>query len=277
MSKISQLPEDRWVEAQADSSDEYLYEEPVKPDDEHLFEETAPTEVSTEANADIPPPAVTQQLPEVNIDQAVARINELANQTIYEGHTRIGEYVLQTFFNNDHQLAQSKNPFKTSPSYRTLCKREDLLISPANLNRSVRVAIQERFFQEKELDVQNLTFTHKAVLVRIPNNPEEVEFVRNLLNNPGTTRELSDMVKNFLPGLASPREPDATKIIVSHLFSLKKYIEKHEFNGNQIQALNFQNMREATKQRLPEEVLVMEAKMESIHNIITEIKTALNI
>lgn len=244
MSETPQILQEQLLEGPANLREEYLFEELDGPDDDS-FEETTTIQVSAEGNPDILPPTTTQQPPEVDIDQAVIRINELANQTLYQGSVQIGEYVLQTFFHDDYELAHSKHPFKNA-SYRTLCGREDLLISPANLNRMVRVAIQERFFQAHGLNVQNLSFSHKAALVRIQNNPAKIEFVQNLIANPVSTRQLSEMAKEFI-SLSSNGGSNGSRKIIFQLASLEKWFSKSNFNGIQIDTAAIQRMRQKGK------------------------------
>lgn len=274
MSETPQIQAEQLVEVPASPSEEYLSEEPDSPDD-GSSEETTTTQVSAEATPDTPPPATTQQPPEVDIDQAVARINELAIGTLYQGSAQIGEYVLQTFFNNDPELAQSKHPFKNA-SYRTLCGREDLLVSPANLNRMVRVAIQERFFRAEGLDVQTLSFSHKAALVRIPNIPAKIEFVRNLIAGPVSTRQLSDRVKELLLSLPSNGHPDGSRKIIFQLASLEKWVSKNNFNDIDIDTEVLQRMKQKGKIALLERTQTVETQLVAINRVLSQIKEALN-
>ena len=85
------------------------------------------------------------------IDDAVQFINEKANETLYKGSIEIGEYILEHFFNGDPKLASSKNP-KKQQSFNKLCDRNDLIVHPNQLGLMVRVASQEKYFIEKEID-----------------------------------------------------------------------------------------------------------------------------
>ncbi len=73
------------------------------------------------------------------IDHAVEHMNEIVNKSVYSGMMEIGRYVLEKFFDNDIEEATSKNPRKPD-SYKKSCRREDLMISVADLSMALRVA-----------------------------------------------------------------------------------------------------------------------------------------
>jgi len=143
-------------------------------------------------------PAVDKAL----VNAAVKFINEKANETLYKGSEEIGAYILKKFFDNDIQQAASRNPRKPA-SYRALCEHPNLVIKPEALSVMVRVAAQEKFFLDKKLDVKKLSYSHKAELVKIPNDDKKLKLVKNIVSNPVSVRKLqeriSKMRKEILP------------------------------------------------------------------------------
>ena len=130
------------------------------------------------------------------IDQAVPNfINDKYNENAYKMAIEIGAYVLKYFFNNDISLAASKNPNKPT-SYRALCRNERLIPRPEALSVMVRVAAQEKSpFLEKDLDTASLSYSHKAELVKLPNDAAKVKFVKSVMQKALSSRELEQKVK----------------------------------------------------------------------------------
>lgn len=140
----------------------------------------------------------------------------------------------------------------------------------------VRVAIQERFFEAQELNVQNLSFSHKAALVRIPNIPEKVDFVRDLIANPVSTRQLSERVKELLLSLPSNGHPDGSRKIIFQLASLEKWVSKNNFNDNDIDTEVLQRMTQKGKRALLERTQTLETQLVAINRVLNQIKAFLN-
>ena len=134
------------------------------------------------------------------IEEAVSFINETLNKTMYKGAEEIGAFVLKGFFDNNIDAASSRAPKKPA-SYRRLCEREDLLLSPKQLSVMVRVAAQESFLSESGVDASGLSYTHKAELVKLPNTDDKLILIREALENGLTTRALEARVREI-------RQPD---------------------------------------------------------------------
>jgi|GEM_PF-5141560 len=141
-------------------------------------------------------PVKEEPIDEELIQEAVIFINETLNKTIYKGAQKIGSFVLKKFFNNDINAAASRSPHKAA-SYRRLCEREDLLLSPGQLSVMVRVAAQEQFFSDSGLDVTALSYTHKAEFVKLQNSEAKLELVRETLEKGYSTRTLEKRVKEI--------------------------------------------------------------------------------
>lgn len=152
------------------------------------------------------------------IDDAVAFINETASETIYKGSIEIGEYILENFFGGDLKFASSKNPKKVS-SFNKLCEREDLTVHPNRLGLMVRVASQERFLVEKKVNTEGLSYTHKAILVKLDNTKEKINTIEKCIAEEWSTRDLDDEIKRLIQGL-----PASTNL--SLIRTTKRYITK---------------------------------------------------
>lgn len=152
------------------------------------------------------------------IDDAVEFINEKVNETIYQGSIEIGEYILENFFEGNAQLAASKNPNKNH-SFNQLCKRDELTIHPNRLGLMVRVACQERYFLENEIDTTDLSYTHKASFVKVKDGKEKINLVKKCIEKEWTTRQLEDEIKEHLNTLPSTSKPSLIR-------TTKKYINK---------------------------------------------------
>lgn len=152
------------------------------------------------------------------IDDAVAFINEKVNETIYQGSIKIGEYILENFFEGDLKLASSKNPRKKT-SFNNLCENEELTIHPNRLGLMVRVACQERYFSENEIDTRGLSYTHKASLVKVEEDEKKINLAKDCINEKWTTRQLEDAIKKYLNTLPPTSNPSLIR-------TTKKFINK---------------------------------------------------
>lgn len=127
------------------------------------------------------------------IDQSVAYINNKANETLYKGAIEIGSYLLKHFFNDDIELATSKNPRKPK-SFKALCRHKHLAVPYTTLTIMVRVAAQERFFKKFHVDTDKLSYTHKSDLVKLENTPEKLDIANRCILQNLSTRELSALI-----------------------------------------------------------------------------------
>lgn len=168
-------------------------------------------------------PIVSPQSAEVDqtlVNNAVHFINEKANEHVYKAYEEIGIYLLEKFFNNDVSLASSKNPRKPA-SYSELCRREDLAIHPARLGVMVRVAAQENFFRSEKLPSEKLSYTHKAELVKLPDDQRKIDLAKECIKKSLSTRQLAERVSEILKEM--PRSaPVPLKLLESKLSDTKK-------------------------------------------------------
>lgn len=138
-----------------------------------------------------PVPAVVDV--EALVNEAVANINDIFRRTVYDGVLEIGQYLLEHFFNNSIEDATSRNPQKRV-SYRKLCEREDLLVHPGRLSEMVRVAAQEKFLTDSEINPEALSYTHKAELIKLPNDALKIGLANKTVAENLSTRALGELV-----------------------------------------------------------------------------------
>jgi hypothetical protein len=123
------------------------------------------------------------------IDEAVRFINEKANEAVYTSSIEMGAYILSHFFGDDVQLATSRNPRK-SVSYSKLCHHPELAVKPETLGVMVRVAAQEKFFADEDVNTEGLTYSHKAQLVKFVNDDKKIKLVEEILEQTWSVRQL---------------------------------------------------------------------------------------
>jgi hypothetical protein len=134
------------------------------------------------------------EVEETQIENAVTWINDKIKTNVYGTYLDIGNYILETFFNNDFDQVKSFNPHKTS-SFRKLAEREDLLIKKTHLHNSVRVAIQERLLLPTVQSIGQLTFTHKTALLPLKSLDKKKELIEMAVHENWSVSKLKDNVK----------------------------------------------------------------------------------
>ena len=106
-------------------------------------------------------------------DEAVEKINAIAHKSVERGMEEIGAYLLAEAFNNKLAAVRSKNPRKRV-YFNTICEHPRLHVDPRRLGEAVKAAALSQLLKERELDLSNLSFTHKVHLARIPDHEKMV-------------------------------------------------------------------------------------------------------
>jgi hypothetical protein len=186
---------------------------------------------------------------EEKIDAAVKHINELANKTIYKGSIEIGDYILRQFFENDIDQATSKNP-KKQASFKKLCEREDLTVNPSQLGLMVRVASQESFLSGKEIDLGQLSYTHKASLVKLGNDDQKTEMIKRCIKHKWGTRQLDDAIKKHLESLPSSSKPSLIRTTKKYITKIDGVLATFSDTELNLDAIDFNDMTEEKRNGL---------------------------
>ena len=112
------------------------------------------------------------------VDEAVEWIRDTALENIKKTFVEVGNYILKKFFNDDIELARSKNPFKNA-SFRALAERcgtADFPVSKTWLNNAVGVALMTRQLPSTKSAFKLLAPTLQETLLPLK-DPERVEKV----------------------------------------------------------------------------------------------------
>jgi len=137
------------------------------------------------------------------IDESVEFINETA-AAVVNAAIGIGEHLLTRFFNNDIELATSRNPYKKT-SYKMLCERPDLMVTQRELGSMIRVAAQERFFRSIELNTCMLSYTHQKYLTRLPDTETKAALAEECIQTGLPSRQLYNRISE----IKNQSEPEA--------------------------------------------------------------------
>ncbi len=165
------------------------------------------------------------------VDKAVKLINEKASKTVYKGYLEIGEYLLLNFFNNDIKEASSKNR-KKAVSFQELRKRPDLEVHPSSLSRMVRVASQERYFIQRNVNTDGLSYSHKIELIKLDNDEKKLQLVEMCIKEKMPYIKFAEIVFETRQKGNGEKEPSPLKLISSANRLVDRLIE-----GSQIQTL----------------------------------------
>lgn len=185
------------------------------------------------------------------IDQSVEFINSKANETLYKGSIEIGNFLLKHFFNDDIRIANSKNPKKTK-SFKALCRHKDLAVPYTTLTIMVRVAAQERFFIENEIDAEKLSYTHKSDMVRLENTPEKIEIAKECIEKKLSTRELSRLVGDKRQKALENKKQLKEESPFSNIATIEQLLNKSIKSELVTDIVKLRGMHQKTRQDLKE-------------------------
>ncbi len=198
------------------------------------------------------------------IDEAVAKINDMAQETVFKGSIAIGDYVLDTFFKGDINLAASKNP-KKQASFNKLCERKDLLIPPNQLALMVRVASQEKFLKEKlsEADIEKLHYTHKKLLVKLDNGTIKANIAKKCIDEGWASRELDEEIKKKFRQIKKGRTPTLIQTTRKYIKKVDAVLDTVDDSALNIDETDLQKMSVEKLKDLKKDVSQLKGKIES--------------
>ena len=212
----------------------------------------------TETNPETETEAIVA-IDEALIDKSVEFINKTIVKTFFKGSLEIGEYLLEHFFDNDIELASSRNPHKPV-SFQALCKRPDLGIHPSTLSRMVRVASQERYFVMSKAKVDELSYSHKLEFIKLPNDKKKIRLAEKCIREKMSCRKLSETIFETRKKTKGVLELSPLKLISN----VDKLIE-----GTQIPTLlskpdKLESMRSKTRTEMRERANNLLERMETL-------------
>lgn len=170
-------------------------------------------------------PSLDEAVDKQFIEESVEFINEKANETLYRGSLEIGEFLLKHFFNDDIELASSRNPRKPK-SYKALCNHKELAVPYTTLTIMVRVAAQERFFKANNINTNKLSYTHKADLIRLNNDDVKLELTHKCIANKLSTRQLSQLVNKKRRQILEDKKSDQDETAFKNILRIDQLINR---------------------------------------------------
>jgi hypothetical protein len=141
------------------------------------------------------PPDVPEVVDTELVEKSVAFINGIVNDTAEKSSRVIGKHILETYFDNDPELARSHNPKKTA-SYAALQSSPDLLLSASSLNNLVRVEIQRDYLTSNGIDLTKLSYSHQLRLARLPDGRGKLTLAKRATEQKWSVRVLEEKVKD---------------------------------------------------------------------------------
>ncbi|NOY68808.1 MAG: hypothetical protein GXP53_04860 [Deltaproteobacteria bacterium] len=123
------------------------------------------------------------------VDDAARLINQTVKSMVLNASLRIGDHLLTVFFHNDIKRATSVNAHK-NVSLSSLCNRPDISLDRKDLGLMIKLAAQERFIRQIDFNTDDLNYTHRKYLTRLPDGEMKINLVDECANNGMTTRQL---------------------------------------------------------------------------------------
>ena len=155
------------------------------------------------------------------IDKSVKFINDTIAITLYKGSLEIGRHILEKYFDNDIELASSRNPHKPV-SFQKLCESPDLKVDSTTLSRMVRVASQEEYLIQNKVATDDLFYNHKLELIKLPNDNKKIALIKRIIKDKISTRALSKIITETRKEIPSAIEQSPLKLISNIDSSIEK-------------------------------------------------------
>lgn len=131
-------------------------------------------------------------------DALVHQINDIAVKTVETGLESMGELCLRVVFKYNLDAASSRNSRKKE-SFSEICDHPDLLVDPRRLGEAVKAAALSHVLQERGLELNNLSFTHKLHLSRIPNQEQRIALAVEVNEKGYSVAQLKVLIAQALP------------------------------------------------------------------------------
>jgi hypothetical protein len=150
-------------------------------------------------------------------------INATVSAKALEAALLIGNFILTNYFNDDPDLAFSKDSNKPI-SFNILCEHPELPVSRRKLIAMVKVAAQERYLQTINFNYSKLHYSHLERLALLPNDSLKIEIARECISENLNSRQLGYRIRKHIMEAAPPDNdvtaPDTEQKTVENLFSV---------------------------------------------------------
>ncbi len=127
------------------------------------------------------------------LDRAVAHINSIYTQKGLKTATKIGRYVLDTFFAGDFESFRHEG--KKHVTFRALAERDDLCVSHSFIWYAVAVLEQSGQLPSEITDA--LPFSHHKLLLPIKDNELKLQLAREAVAQKLSKRKLADRIRGL--------------------------------------------------------------------------------
>lgn len=206
-------------------------------------------------------------------DESVQFINSTIQETLYKGAITIGRYLFEKYFDNDPELASSRNPKKAS-SFQRLCEHPGLKVDPTTLSRMVRVAVQENYLEANDINLGQIGYTHRLSLLRITDEQKKIAFAQKCIEQSLSTRQFNELIDKELEG-----EPDdqneALRNPVKFVARVDKFLEDSRKIATLKSGITLNKLRPSTREKLKKEAESLVAHMQEITRECNELIQAI--
>lgn len=164
---------------------------------------------------------IVVKVDEKQVDEAVAKINHILQDTLFKAVTAVGDYLFHVFFHDDPALVSSKDPNKTA-SFRALAERcgAELPISKSWLHNAVGVAVMRRALPDGAT-YKLLPPSHQTALLPLRNPLTAEKLAKRATDKKMSVRQLKEVVNEEVAKgrddespRGRPRTPTITKALV---------------------------------------------------------------
>lgn len=135
---------------------------------------------------------------DLNLDKAVAQINDICRKQIDPGREILGTYLLDVVYYGDTKAAQSRNPQKEI-SIQKICRHAGLEADPKRLQESLQVAIFRREAEKKEIDVSILSFTKVLHISRAKSREKAFSLAKEAIEHNYSVTEIKEKLREEQP------------------------------------------------------------------------------
>jgi hypothetical protein len=232
--------------------------------------------------------AIKKTTEDVIIDDAVEYINDKIGSTYYKTAIDVGEYVLNTFFNDNTNEVKSKDPNKKN-SFSKLCERSDLKVHPKHLNQMVVVALQERLLiggiqSNKESirgipqkDMDKLGYSLKVELLKVISDKTKIKFAIHFIEHKFTVSQAKEYIKSELGTQTALDIIPFSNPLIDQLKKITVWSETEDVSGDfsKLTAGKVAKIRQNIDDyfRFISKVDVIKSKLEKIETKVTERET----
>ena len=157
--------------------------------------ETTPSDPNSAAPLAPPSPVDDDPMSEADrvlVDDAVSHLNQAITQSGLALAREVSDYIITRFFEGSFENFSEPNRYKSN-SFKALCRREDLQLSPSSLYALIRVGEQLDRLPPRVSEA--LSFKHHRALLPAADDAERVRLASDAVAHGWSAAELADAVR----------------------------------------------------------------------------------